>query len=34
LGLNTIFAAMVLVVSLLHAASAGAQGSADAGEKL
>ncbi len=34
MSVNIIFVAMVLVVSLLHAASAGAQGNADAGKKL
>jgi mono/diheme cytochrome c family protein len=32
--MNIVFVAMVLVVSLLHAADAGAQGNADAGKKL
>lgn len=32
--MNIVFVAMVLVVSLLHAASAGAQGNADVGKKL
>ncbi len=34
MSMKIVFVAMVLVVSLLHAASAGAQGNADAGKKL